>query len=468
MFLGSPQDAWQKFSWYDLYRMSQIGDIAEQDGSTYWDDEDASYDKRMTKLPSYGLTDVGVDIYMSRALFEHMTVGEYDGNFTDGFALEDTGNLVLNPWYALCGVQINDRGRAVPTIPAVGNFLGRVAPAAGVTPHRNRDHIHLRKPQPPGTHPEAGIDYVDVQQHSEYMFKTYFPKVLKAFGYDGEMDFTKKSAGAIARFTAAGDAELRMAQGVDPVDEANEANYTNILNEAACVESLRGQPDYSHNSYRQARVNFDRYLKLYLSGRGDMLPNEARKFFDQFNWQRFDTADADKEKVFATLLSRVYNTGRSAFSPYHGMEAGGPLFDAAAIVNTPALVDDLAAGGEDTAAVPRLFSANRRAIRACLQHVQPKRYELVVIRPNIEHNMLGIIMGRGGLDELGATFWGQTELSCYDDSMHGVLCLMMFFYCLVHFLIQPFCRHLGHELQVQREGDCAEPQEPDPSVGRRI
>lgn len=49
-----------------------------------------------------------------------------------------------------------------------------------------------------------------------------------------------------------------------------------------------------------------------------------------------------------------------------------------------------------------------------------KGYEIVIIRPNIEHNMLGIIMGRGGLDELGATFWGQTELSCYDDSMHGI------------------------------------------------
>jgi len=34
--------------------------------------------------------------------------------------------------------------------------------------------------------------------------------------------------------------------------------------------------------------------------------------------------------------------------------------------------------------------------------------------------MLGIIMGRGGTDELGSTFWGQTELSCYDDSFHGV------------------------------------------------
>ena len=47
-------------------------------------------------------------------------------------------------------------------------------------------------------------------------------------------------------------------------------------------------------------------------------------------------------------------------------------------------------------------------------------YEYVLIRPCIEHNMLGVIMGRGGSEELGATLWGQTELSCYDDSFHGV------------------------------------------------
>jgi hypothetical protein len=40
--------------------------------------------------------------------------------------------------------------------------------------------------------------------------------------------------------------------------------------------------------------------------------------------------------------------------------------------------------------------------------------------------MLGIIMGKGGIEELGATFWGQTELSCYDDSMHGELSLSDF------------------------------------------
>jgi hypothetical protein len=47
------------------------------------------------------------------------------------------------------------------------------------------------------------------------------------------------------------------------------------------------------------------------------------------------------------------------------------------------------------------------------------RTEFVIVRPNIEHNMLGIILGLGG-SELGHTLWGQTELSCYDDSMHGI------------------------------------------------
>jgi hypothetical protein len=45
--------------------------------------------------------------------------------------------------------------------------------------------------------------------------------------------------------------------------------------------------------------------------------------------------------------------------------------------------------------------------------------EIVVVRPNIEHNMLGVIMGMGG-EGLGNTLWGQTELSVYDDSMHGI------------------------------------------------
>ena len=54
------------------------------------------------------------------------------------------------------------------------------------------------------------------------------------------------------------------------------------------------------------------------------------------------------------------------------------------------------------------------ALREATRHM-----EVVMVRPNIEHHMLGIIMGQGG-ESLGSTFWGQTELSCYDDSMHGI------------------------------------------------
>ena len=48
------------------------------------------------------------------------------------------------------------------------------------------------------------------------------------------------------------------------------------------------------------------------------------------------------------------------------------------------------------------------------------KQDIVILRPNIEHEMLGVVMGRGGTQELGATFWGQTELSCYDDAQHGI------------------------------------------------
>jgi hypothetical protein len=45
--------------------------------------------------------------------------------------------------------------------------------------------------------------------------------------------------------------------------------------------------------------------------------------------------------------------------------------------------------------------------------------DLLLLRPCIEHYVLAVILGRGGgSEELGATFWGQTELSCYDDSQH--------------------------------------------------
>jgi len=46
---------------------------------------------------------------------------------------------------------------------------------------------------------------------------------------------------------------------------------------------------------------------------------------------------------------------------------------------------------------------------------------LMLLRCNIEHFMLGVVLGRGGMDHLGATIWRQTETSVFDSSyIHGV------------------------------------------------
>jgi hypothetical protein len=48
-----------------------------------------------------------------------------------------------------------------------------------------------------------------------------------------------------------------------------------------------------------------------------------------------------------------------------------------------------------------------------------KDIEVVIVRPNIEHYMMGIILGQGG-ESLGSTFWGQVRSP-------PVCCAMAFF-----------------------------------------
>lgn len=144
------------------------------------------------------------------------------------------------------------------------------------------------------------------------------------------------------------------------------------------------------------RYNFHQYLMMYLFGRADYIPAKAREFFDNFNWQRFGNQGgnpmnaAQRLSCFAEILGRIYDTSLPPAPAYPGA-VGRPIGQPFPVAN----------------------------ISQRLTDVKKDLVELVIIRPNIEHNMLGIILGRGGLDELGATFWGQTELSCYDDSMHG-------------------------------------------------
>jgi hypothetical protein len=96
---------------------------------------------------------------------------------------------------------------------------------------------------------------------------------------------------------------------------------------------------------------------------------------------------------------------------------------AALYANTPDLNDPTVPAGAPPATYAANFGDNRKnpldpPVADMITQIVSDRFELVVIRPNIEHEMLGIVMGRGGVDELGATLWGQTELSVYDDSMY--------------------------------------------------
>ena len=97
--------------------------------------------------------------------------------------------------------------------------------------------------------------------------------------------------------------------------------------------------------------------------------------------------------------------------------------------------------------------------------------DLLIMRPNIEHEMLGIIMGRGGEGELGATFWGQTELSCYDDAQHGEFQFVCCVYGVVSCLSLTLCvlnRYLGHVLQISRASRGHERAQPGARVRRGV
>jgi hypothetical protein len=411
-FYDESKDAWQKFSWHDQRRMALIGDVNEmEDNDADWDDVDSHLKERATRLPNYGYNGGPVDVMLGRLLFLRMTAGEIEGGIMEAAGVQlhqlNGGNLVLNPWYALHGWDANN-GRAVPTDAGVAD-------------------MHLRAPYAAG-HPSNGTRLGAAPLRSEYRFQGFY-EFMQAFGYRGRSKFTDKpvtaiaviEAAAVAAAVAAGTYQA-YADGSNPIPSAaTEANYTGYLNDRACDGSLRGHPEYAHRSYEDARETFHRFFMLYISGRAQMLPAKAKEFFDNFNWQGFGAADDNaRASVFRSLIRRIYNFERVTATVVPGTGTTG--------INAANLNNFLV---ENVKAVPK------------------SRPELVVVRPNIEHNMLGIIMvraktsiwvhdrlhvgyitcmsvfqkkkqGRGGLEELGATFWGQTELSCYDDSMHGM------------------------------------------------
>lgn len=375
-FYDESKDAWQKFSWHELERMAMIGDMREMDSNDAdWDDEDGHYEKRVTKLPNYGIVDNPVDVFVQDTLFKHLTVGEIEGDWNVGFTLQGTGNLVLNPWYALHRFDVfNGAVRAGLTVPTDGG-VNFPAVGAGGMGGADADEMRWRLPAlPPGgapTYPPAGTRYFNDKSGSEYRFAV-FDEILRAFGYTGK-NVNWKTDAAIQHiktdpantYGANDDEREACAKGNRNVSQAGEADYTTRLEEAACVGSMRGHPDYEHYSYKIARERFHRFFILYLSGKADHLPPKAREFFDNFNWQRIGlAAAANRLEVFSQLLSRLYGIenppANNSIPPGPGINLGGAARDV--------------------------------VIARYLEDTQKDRVELVIVRPNIEHNMLGIIM----------------------------------------------------------------------------
>ncbi len=379
-FYDESKDAWQKFTWHELERMAMVGDMREMDSeSADWDDDDEYYKKRVTKLPNYhpGVTE-SVDFYMSDELFRHMTVGEIEGGIGPGYALADTGNLVLNPWYALhcfdvyaggarAGLVVpQDGGIALPT-PANARGTADAANMLWVVPHITP--VGAAAP----TYPAGGRHYYNRDSGSEWSF-TVFDEYLRAFGYNGrpvtwKTDRAVQHIATLAANNAFGgtpDERRACAEGTRAVSYTvvdAVTHYTNALNDATCNDSLRGHPDYGHASYQLARHNFHRFFIMYLSGKADHLPLKAREFFDNFNWQRLGSPARAGLDAVAGLIARIYSVETRPVS------------------NTIPARPGMAIGGNKVT-----------AIQGQLEATQKDRVELVIIRPNIEHNMLGIIM----------------------------------------------------------------------------
>jgi len=110
--------------------------------------------------------------------------------------------------------------------------------------------------------------------------------------------------------------------------------------------------------------------------------------------------DEDSDNFEVLGIDKIWRTWY--LTALNGGAAGADANDAA----TPDMIDN---GGDYHTAASAVAPAAGVAEKG-----------LMLLRCNIEHYMLGVIIGKGGMDHLGATLWGQTEMSVFDDGQHGV------------------------------------------------
>lgn len=156
------------------------------------------------------------------------------------------------------------------------------------------------------------------------------------------------------------------------------------------VKRLRAGPEMK--SYRGLNVINTRHFSME-AGRQprDLLRRRVRVA------EYYATPPLDFDEI-NTLRVRVYDENKDQMVTLTG----------------PKLWDDARLGGEPTYDEIVKGAAPAATITAA----NNTKHVFFILRPTIEHEMLGVIIGRGGTEDLGGTVWGQTSLSCHDDSVH--------------------------------------------------
>ena len=173
----------------------------------------------------------------------------------------------------------------------------------------------------------------------------------------------------------------------------NLGNWTDL----DLTDNLLGDIDTAAMDTSAHSINFNVPMPTTLP---DVTEQDVDCFLNMLAWRFF----ADQE----IPLPQVYNMATGNWRPFDqyvfpGLTGVPPHFGQGIMLYG------------DPSSAPQLTASTKEVV----QSNATQDIEIVIVRPNIEHYMMGIILGQGG-EGLGSTFWGQTELSCYDDSMHGI------------------------------------------------
>ena len=163
--------------------------------------------------------------------------------------------------------------------------------------------------------------------------------------------------------------------------------------------------------------NPDHYIKLYDQNADTMRKQTATTLHEKSKLGSLASKFEENKNFFSESAARSAARGLVLFMGGSEDASGNYMNNSGSTISNELL--DIA-NAKDASAMQTAISAYTKGTSDDVELAKVKVADYLIIRPNIEHNMLGAIVGRGGTQELGCTFWGQTELSCYDDAQHGI------------------------------------------------